>query len=71
MLTEVGETAEVKGHDIIFTMCIPVDKGKAPSLTTMQGGHREPKIATAQLVAGLSTDARSMVCVRTMIRVYH
>ena len=35
---QVGETAEIKGHDIIKRV-YSVD-GKAPSLTTMQGGHR-------------------------------
>ena len=41
---QVGETAEIKGYDIIKRVYSP--EGKAPTLTTMQGGHREPKVAT-------------------------
>ena len=40
---QVGETAEIKGYDIIKR--VYSTNGKAPTLTTMQGGHREPKIA--------------------------
>ena len=39
---QVGE-ADIKGYDIIKRV-YGID-GKAPTLTTMQGGHREPKIA--------------------------
>lgn len=39
---QVGE-ADLKGHDIIKR--VYSIEGKSPSLTTMQGGHREPKIA--------------------------
>ena len=39
---QVGE-ADLKGYDIIKRV-YDID-GKAPALTTMQGGHREPKIA--------------------------
>jgi len=42
---QVGETADIKGYDIIKRVYSV--KGKAPTLTTMQGGHREPKIATS------------------------
>ena len=42
---QVGETADIKGYDIIKR--VYSTKGKAPTLTTMQGGHREPKIATS------------------------
>jgi len=38
---QVGE-ADIKGYDIIKRV-YGVD-GKAPALTTMQGGHREPKV---------------------------
>jgi len=41
---QIGETAEIKGYDIIKRVYSP--EGKAPTLTTMQGGHREPKVAT-------------------------
>jgi len=39
---QVGE-ADLKGFDIIKRVYSP--DGKSPSLTTMQGGHREPKIS--------------------------
>lgn len=39
---QVGE-ADIKGYDSIKRVYSP--NGKAPSLTTMQGGHREPKIS--------------------------
>jgi len=37
----VGD-ADIKGHDSIKRVYSP--DGKAPTLTTMQGGHREPKV---------------------------
>ena len=40
---QVGE-ADLKGYDIIKR--VYATSGKSPALTTMQGGHREPKIAT-------------------------
>jgi len=39
---KVGE-ADIKGHDSIKRVYSP--EGKSPTLTTMGGGHREPKIA--------------------------
>ena len=39
---QVG-TADIKGFDIIKRVYSP--DGKSPTLTTMQGGHREPKVA--------------------------
>ncbi len=39
--------ADIKGHDSIKR--IYSDEGKAPTLTTMGGGHREPKIAQPEL----------------------
>ena len=59
---QVGETAEIKGHDIIKRV-YSVD-GKAPSLTTMQGGHREPKIATADPTGGRIVNRRKVNGVR-------
>ena len=38
---QVGE-ADLKGHDLIKRVYSP--QGKAPTLTTMGGGHREPKV---------------------------
>lgn len=40
---QVGVTEDIKGFDIIKR--VYSKKGKSPTLTTMQGGHREPKIA--------------------------
>ena len=59
---QVGETAEIKGHDIIKRV-YSVD-GKAPSLTTMQGGHREPKIATTDPTGGRIVNRRKVNGVR-------
>ena len=47
---QIGETAEIKGYDIIKRVYSP--EGKAPTLTTMQGGHREPKVATTNPKGG-------------------
>ena len=41
-LIQVGE-ADIKGYDLIRRVYSV--EGKSPTLTTMQGGHREPKIA--------------------------
>ena len=43
---QVGE-ADLKGHDIIKR--VYSRKGKAPTLTTMGGGHREPKVIVDEL----------------------
>ena len=48
---QIGETAEIKGYDIIKRVYSP--EGKAPTLTTMQGGHREPKVATTNPDGGV------------------
>ena len=58
MLIQVGETADIKGYDIIKRV-YSVD-GKAPSLTTMQGGHREPKIATTDPNGGKMADVQGV-----------
>lgn len=42
---QVGE-ANIKGHDSIKRVYSP--DGKSPTLTTMGGGHREPKIAVRE-----------------------
>lgn len=44
---QVGE-ADIKGYDIIKR--VYSRKGKAPTLTTMQGGHREPKVICGQMI---------------------
>jgi len=45
---QVGEATNIKGYDIIKRVYSP--NGKSPTLTTMQGGHREPKVAIGRLV---------------------
>ena len=45
-LCHVG-TADIKGIDSLKRVYHPA--GKSPTLTTMQGGHREPKIAVSDL----------------------
>ena len=42
-LNLVGITADIKGNDQIKR--VYGDSGKSPTLTTMQGGHQEPKVA--------------------------
>lgn len=44
-LCHIGD-ADIKGHDSVKHVYHP--DGKAPTLTTMQGGHREPKVAMSQ-----------------------
>ena len=46
-LIRVG-TADLKGHDSIKR--VYAQEGKSPTLTTMQGGHREPKVAVGRIV---------------------
>ena len=40
---QVGTATDIKGFDIIKRVYSP--DGKSPTLTTMQGGHRQPKVA--------------------------
>ena len=44
---QVGE-ADLKGYDIIRR--VYSRHGKSPSLTTMQGGHREPKVECGRII---------------------
>ena len=44
---QVGE-ADIKGHDAIRR--VYSREGKSPTLTTMQGGHREPKVICGQMI---------------------
>ena len=44
---QVGE-ADIKGYDIIKR--VYATSGKSPALTTMQGGHREPKIVCGSII---------------------
>ena len=59
---QVGETAEIKGYDLIKRVYSP--EGKAPTLTTMQGGHREPKVATTDPKGGRIVNRRKVDGVR-------
>ena len=45
---EVGHAEEIKGHDIIRRVYSP--EGKSPTLNTMGGGNREPKVAFNDVV---------------------
>ena len=55
---QVGE-ADIKGYDIIKR--VYSKEGKAPSLTTMQGGHREPKVyCSAGAVTGRRIDKNNI-----------
>ena len=40
--------ADIKGYDVIKR--VYAREGKSPTLTTMQGGHREPKVICGQMV---------------------
>ena len=44
----VGTAVDIKGHDSIKRVYSP--NGKSPTLTTMGGGHREPKISMGRVV---------------------
>lgn len=46
-LIQVGMASDIKGHDIVRR--VYSTGGKSPTLSTMQGGHREPKIAMDEL----------------------
>ena len=47
-MVQVAEADSIKGYDIIKRIYSPM--GKSPTLTTMQGGHREPKVAMGRIV---------------------
>ena len=42
---QVGNASDINGHDMIKRIYSP--DGKSPTLTSMQGGNTEPKVATA------------------------
>ncbi len=44
----VGTALDIKGNESIKR--VYSDTGKSPALTTMQGGHREPKVLVARMV---------------------
>ena len=45
---QVGDATNIKGFDVIKRVYSP--EGKSPTLTTMQGGHREPKVAIGRVI---------------------
>ena len=47
-MVQVGEADTINGHDILKRIYSP--SGKAPTLTTMGGGNREPKVAIGRIV---------------------
>ena len=49
---QVGIANDIKGFDIIKRVYSP--QGKSPTLTTMQGGHRQPKVAMDNLYRKLT-----------------
>ena len=54
---QVGE-ADIKGYDSIKR--VYSQEGKAPSLTTMQGGHREPKVYCGGAIVGRRLDDKGI-----------
>ena len=54
---QVGE-ADIKGYDSIKR--VYSKEGKAPSLTTMQGGHREPKVYCGGAIVGRRLDDKGI-----------
>ena len=49
---QVGLADNIKGYDIIKR--VYSSEGKSPTLTTMQGGHREPKVAIDSSIVSLN-----------------
>ena len=50
----VGTAVDIKGHDSIKRVYSP--EGKSPTLTTMQGGHRQPKVVKGGAFRGRAYD---------------
>lgn len=57
-MVQVGMANDINGHDILKR--IYSDEGKSPTLTTMQGGHREPKVALGGAIRGRYKDNGSI-----------
>ena len=45
---QVGHAKEIKGHDVLRR--VYSSNGKAPTLNSMGGGNREPKVAIGQII---------------------
>jgi len=55
---QVGEATDIKGFDIIKRVYSP--EGKAPTLTTMGGGHREPKVMVKSMTEVRTPEANQI-----------
>ena len=51
---QVGTATDISGHDILKRVYSP--EGKSPTLTTMGGGNREPKVVTGGAIRGRAYD---------------
>ena len=51
---QIGVAVDIKGHDQIKRVYSP--DGKSPTLTTMTGGHRQPKIIKGAAIRGRYTE---------------
>jgi len=55
---QVGVAADLKGYDIIKR--VYSENGKSPTLTTMGGGHREPKVAVKSMTEVRTPEANKI-----------
>jgi len=55
---QVGTAADLKGYDIIKR--VYSENGKSPTLTTMGGGHREPKVAVKSMTEVRTPEANKI-----------
>jgi hypothetical protein len=51
---QVGIATDINGHDILKRVYSP--DGKSPTVTTCQGGNREPKVVTGAAFRGRAYD---------------
>ena len=52
---QVGTAADIKGHDILKRVYSP--EGKSPTLNSMGGGNREPKVISGGAIRGRAYDS--------------
>ena len=55
---QVGTATDIKGYDIIKR--VYSEDGKSPTLTTMGGGHREPKVAVKSMTEVRTPEANKI-----------
>ena len=55
---QVGIATDINGHDILKRVYSP--EGKSPTINTMNGGNREPKVATYSTDGGKIVDLEGM-----------